>query len=721
MDFINQIEKVSPKKVSKRSYEQSIDDGRDQLNLILQNDKRNLTIGFDEMKNNMIQIHQSTQRLNRLNKYNLSIDKFDKIKEDINDFLNKQFKEFKYDEGTEILHDFPLCKFFSETFNKFAKINSILYPIFNNCKKIKVNEFNKRRVIVSSIDYPISELEVEFFKQFSNKFGDYSGYFETLFKKDVNSKILNSSILRLSKSLKLIYLNKINDFDYKKEILKIVEFYDLCYVLEQINLNCNLIEVFNKCHDFALKFMKDEIFTNDNYDNIFKDIKFIETQDLIIDKKISEYLLNKDIKFFNDELIFNNFYNNQIEYFIQTTEFFFKEFVNEARDNENNKEIERIKNFKQLELKIKNKLNISIFEIVIDKIIKEFFANIERPNEDKLKEMIKFFNKLIKFLIDYDKIDSFFNIDYFNKKIEEDLNKYWNSIGFKRDICRHFVYYLDYKLKNIVKFKNRNKIDNEINKLIKSIEIIISKFNLNKQIIFRKLYLNQFIQRMINSLFNCNFTIFTNICDCEKDIILKLDEIFKKFNFEDKLIKSFKEIEKSFLNFKKFKELNNIDNDKFSIIGLPNEFNLNNEINQEDKILIPKEINKLIKEYIKFIRNKFKQEFKTDNKIGFKLSYLNSKMTLKFELDTNEEIEINCNFYQGLILNLFNEIEELKDIEICEKLKLSFEVVLKNLKILNDEKNFSILVKNGDKWMINSELKITERIKNSNNVINIKR
>lgn len=723
MEFINQIERI-PNDVSKRTHDQLIGDGKDQLDLILETDKRNLTIEFKEIENNMIEIHQSTQRLNRLNKFNQLMNKseIDKIKDGIQEFLDTEFKEFKYDEGIEILNEFPLCKFFNETFKKFQKINLVLYPIFNNCKKNQIkdnNNNNKRRIIVSKIDYSISELEIEFYKQFSNKFGNYSGNIETLFKKDDNSKILNNSILRLSKSLKLIYLKKINKTDYEKELFKIIEFYDLCYILERINFDCNLIEVFNKCHQFALKFINDEIFTNDNSDNIFEDIKFIETQDSIINKVISENLIIEDVKFFNDELIFDNLYSNQIEYFIKITDIFFKEISNEFKDN--NILNEKIENFKELEIKIKNKLNISIFEIVINKIINEFFKNIVKVNEDKLKEMIKFFNNFNKFLIEYDKIDQIFKIGYFNRIIEGELNRYLKLIGIKRDICRHFVYYLDYKLKNIVKLKNRNNIENGINNLIKGIEIIVNKFPINKQIIFRKLYLNQFIQRMINSLFSSDFTLFINICDCEKDIILKLDKIFEKINFEDKLIKSFNEIIKSHKYFKEFQELNNNNNNDNIIIGLSNKFKLNNDDDDVNEGLIPKDINKKIKEYNKFIRNKFKEEFKNENKINIKLSYSISKMNIRFNVNENEEIEINCNFYQGLILNLFNENDELNENEICDRLQLNFDIVLKNLKILNDERNYSILVKNGDdKWKINLNFEISGRLKNSNNVINIK-
>ncbi|KAG0679153.1 hypothetical protein C6P40_003478 [Pichia californica] len=736
--------------LNNHSLEEDYLKNREESNLLIRSTISYLSQDFDILSNDLLKTHEYAQRLSRIGKSKM-INQYielniDRIKNNIKELIINSFNSFNNNNSNEFFTEFPLCNFFEIAYTDFKLINIALYPIFNGIRcSFTGNKYDRIRmdkpssnIALSSNGYPITELEGEFCRQLILLYGITP--IDQLYGKNENSKLIDLSISRLCKSLKSLYLKEINDDNkIELEIYKISNFFILGNKLKSCGANIDIDNIFFKCHIYVLKSIKNKLFTKDHYDSIFDDIKYIENK--IILRIISTIKFNKNFKniiHFNDKNIISLIFNDNIEFFnniiIRFYHSLFEYFENKDELNDINKEFklkERLNILIELDNKFKNefKNEFSLIENGAKELVNEFFNSIDLINEEKFKDISKLFDKLILFISKINSIYSIFKIKEPIKQFKIQLIKYWEK--FNKNFEDHYSHYIDHKLKLIVKSKDRNKLEIEIKKLSKNLEIIFPYIEFNEN--FKKMYKIQFLQRMLNSIYESNFTLFTNICDCENEMCKKLDNLFKISNNFNNLsfLKILKDIKKSRLNFIEFKKFKN--NNKISIIGLPNNlkfiknnylpFNYDKNYNNNEKNLknsylkLPSNIKSDIKDFKNFLKlNENSNDKLKDSKLLLELNYSYSRMLIDFTLNDGTICHLDCNFYHGMILSLFNEFNILNENEIAKKLNLLLNITIKYLNNLKSSK-CPILKNIENDWMIDENFKITDKIKRANNTI----
>lgn len=251
---------------------------------------------------------------------------------------------------------------------------------------------------------------------------------------------------------------------------------------------------------------------------------------------------------------------------------------------------------------------------------------------------------------------------------------------------------------------------------------------------------------MLNTLFDSSFTLYTNITDCELEAMKIIDTFTRDYQYGDSFMSMFGQINTAVGRNREFKKSlkgeNHISMKDVTVAGLPDFLNFfqgdkekkigriessleNNTV--EKKMKLPTEMNNYLREYRSFLKTELKKESNPgyNGKLLIQLNYGLSKMTIDYALDDDSIIHINCNMYHGMILSLFNNIQDdeavLKDEEIANKLNIPLELVIKSLNALKNPKHPILSNESGDvhRWKINKDFQLSEKAKNSDYTITI--
>lgn len=629
---------------------------------------------------------------------------------------------------------YPIIMFYDCLCRDFEPFSIIMYPLFHglgismeteNLPRIKqsLSKFDKIKQL-SSIGYPISEIHL------------YTNYLLLRYVHDHSEKLYHIGNPRMKLSNQTV---KILIADFREELndetsdsfdnLKIMNVFQVAlYITKSIN-DQSLLNMLIKAVIQGCKTVQSELYVKDNEFKVFLKLDRIIRR--VQDFMAMLFQLDPEFDFEIYETIKVIFQSDHL-YIINTIcllyKALFEKSVEQVDDCEKN-------------LKIGMKLfqlwgQSRILTDAITKFMEELADSIGAVNEDKLKDMVKYFDSLTKILKRLVEIEGL-NLDDNNDTLcnifmKLRINK-WNS-RFKRDFIGHYAYYLDYKLKNIPKSKDRTRLENSIQDLIESFKIVYSNLNVNQKIRFKKRYLTLLVQRLLNTLFDNNEALGINICDCEEDFGAQFDQLNQTYfnnEFEHDVSKTIKDLVYSYTKFQEYNKLRHEDEDEnFQIIGLNNLYNLNQDVrNGHVPIMaLSKHEIDVIKEYKKWIKKELINDkvVMNSSKIKLDLDYALSKYEIQFDISSNEDddegevVTLVVNMYQGMILQLFNKYSELNADKISELLHLDVVLVNKHLGVLGNKKN-QLLIRNDDnKWTVNDGFKVSDKVRSSGGVVVIK-
>lgn len=321
------------------------------------------------------------------------------------------------------------------------------------------------------------------------------------------------------------------------------------------------------------------------------------------------------------------------------------EFVNDYKINE------------QYKISGDRKWNIyDDWPVVFKKYIKDTIDSIE-INEKSLKSVVEFIEK---FIFEVDRLKNKIKIDKIDV-IKETTGHVNNKI--KKDLSMHYLHYINYKIKNIIKYNNRNLMEKELRKLTEGVMLMKQILGYNKVNIMETRYESLLFNRMIEVMKNRNEILEVNWMDCEIEMI-------KSFGYNKDILREIK-------NSKNLKEgwdkCNEREFDDIILIfKYNNNFDNYNIWNRKGNNRMKLNL-KLRNEIKKFYRRNFNHLESNKRKIIFKIDYFNSIMEVKY----GEDCQIECNSYEGMILE--NLDDGMKEVDIVNKLDIEMEIVKRSI------------------------------------------
>jgi hypothetical protein len=659
--------------------------------------------------------------------------------------INHIFINFQYvekDDDDEICI-FPLQLFYNQLCNEFEILAKAMYPLFHglsttieteNLPKFK-NSLSKLEKFkqLNSTGYPVSEIQYFLCQIFLTYCHDHN---EKLYHTTSDKmKLANKTVSKLCMNFQLILNPDNEDHDYISELNQICSLYKIGFYLENLTDNLALLTMINKSFFYSCENIKKKLYEEKDQrstflkleliffkiHHIFKTINSLNSKNSIVSIMLDRvnvifqsdnaYLIDSIAHLYDLMIVSENTEtNNGIE------EEKYQENDDDDFENINEKNVRiAFQFFKSMDW------DLEIWDIAVDKFTEQLYSKIDTPNEDKLKEMVKFFDQLFENLIKLSKFKIFYKRELVKSYCELIIESWSNH--FKRDFIGHYVYYLDYKLKNLPKSKDRIKLEYSIQQLIQSFSLIFPNLSTNQKLRFKKRYFTLLIQRMLNTLFQSEENLFINICDCEEDFGNQLDKFYKiNFDENDEINNIIKDMIYAYNKNEEFNENYKYPYDEYSninIIGLNKKYDLNSD--NIERIALSNKENTILKDYKKWIKKCLVNEKRLlgSTKIKLELNYEYSKFEFNYNLTNGSSIILICNMYQGLILQLFNDYDNLGINKISELLSMQDEIVKKNLEILSSKRN-PILLQKGDEWVINDEFEIHDKIKHLSGSLVIK-
>lgn len=578
--------------------------------------------------------------------------------------------------------DYPLYEFFERCSKIIDKKYSKYYPYANGISDIKTLGYEKR--------FRLNDKEI------SCKLGD-AGYPESQFKyikcmafmkyciepgndrlfaiSSPKLRLMNKSIVALCEDMKKIVRNVGNIQDNYE---KITRFFKFCSMLQR-STEMNILSLFAKAYSHVCTEVCEDLRNIGGCEIMLKRAQRYSDKLESIEHEFKIKLEFDITKVHNKSIL----YYENVDLISQLFEDLIMGYIEADRDMIQRQitSYEKLEwPFQPIELAFKNAIVRKIMQVPI-------------PHANRLKDWVSYIDKLLKL----NNIFAFLKVPSIRleKQFGLLLQEKWNKISDK-DLTGHLAHYFDYKLKNLPRYKDRNKLENELKFLTSCIKYHISNFSLSERVKFQRRYIAMYVQRMISTLFEADFNIYINISDCENEVI---DAMVKYLD-----IKEISEIQDNFMkSYDYFKQYNTLTGS--FIIGLPKEYG----VEDTEKMALPLHMGLELKEYKRWIRDKLR----INKKFKLELNNWMSRVEIDYTTDTGGTARIDCNLYQGMILRLFDEErdEELAADAISEKLNIiDGNVTLKNLRMLSDEKA-PILKETGGKWSINKEFAITEKQK----------
>ncbi|ODQ49461.1 hypothetical protein PICMEDRAFT_9925 [Pichia membranifaciens NRRL Y-2026] len=705
------------------------DDGKANVNSILANDQKHITSSLDDIDNDLLRVHKAARRIYKWSSSQSVYDHGNEILENtkryIPSLLEKSYRDFNYD-GKELLTIFPICKFYQEVWNHFKFAESALYPICHGLNRsvhnrVKVSKPNNI-IALNSISYPVTEIQILVCQIFIDKFVHANG--DKLYGMQEFDGALDASVSRLCKSLKALLLKELSTKDALKESNKVVQFYLFLNMLERNNNNQEvLLPIFQKSYFHTLKTIKRLIYTDVYYDTIFEKLEYIKNFEHSFTTTLSLALNDPLLTVFNGDE-FKILFAQDREFLSSTISTLFLKFFNNLDNEKVRNQLGAVKKFYEA-----HGFDETDWTIGALKFVSGLYQSLEIVNEDKLKEMVKLFTSLTEIASRIDMFSRISSFAYVKDLFQEELKTYWSK--FKRDFAGHYAFCLDYKLKLVSKSKDRNKLENELEKMQVGLKTILGLMNTNSKVKFKRMYVTQFVQRMLGSLLNADFTLYTNISDCELEMCTVLDDVCKGYHYGEPMLEAYQLVQESYKRYKEFgkylseNDLNHSGIDEIDMVGLPEVLNLSTPFTeiQFNNMVLPLEMGQMMKEFKRFYKNELRRSRRySEGKLIIQPNYHYSRMTIDYTPPNGIVCHINCNMYQGMILTLFDDDGSengLVDTDIATKLNIPIDIVLRCLNALGSTK-FPILVKSGDhNWKINIDLEIPQKVINSGNTVTI--
>ncbi|GAV28375.1 hypothetical protein PMKS-001846 [Pichia membranifaciens] len=704
------------------------DDGKANVISILTNDQNYIMSRMDEVENDLLKVHRAARRIYKWSSsqsvYDHGTEILEKTKTYIPSLLEKLYKDFNYD-GREFLTIFPICKFYQEVWGYFKFAESALYPICHglNRSQNRVKVCKPDSIIaLNSINYPVTEIQILVCKMFVNKFVHTNA--DKLYGMQEFDGALDASVSRLCKSLKALLMKELNADDAVNELNKVIQFYLLLNMLEKNTNNQEfLVSIFQKSYFHTLKSIKRLIYTENYYQTVFETLEYIKGFECHLTNTLSLALNDPILTVFDGDQ-FRTLFSEDTEFLSSTISTLFFKLFNDFDNEEVRNQLGAVKQFYEA-----HGFNESDWKIGALKFVSGLYQSLEIVNEDKLKEMVKLFTSLTEKAGKIELISKIPIFAYVKDLFQEELKIYWSK--FKRDFAGHYAFCLDYKLKLVSKSKDRNKLENELEKMQVGMRTILGLMNTNSKVKFKRMYVTQFVQRMLGSLLHADFTLYTNISDCELEMCTVLDKVCKGYHYGEPMLEAYRLVQESYKRYKEFgrylseNDSNHKGIDEIDMVGLPEVLNLtapSTEI-QFNKMVLPPGMEQVLKEFRRFYKNELRRSRRSsEGKLIIQPNYSYSRMTIDYTLPNGTACHINCNMYQGMILTLFDDDGSengLVDTDIATKLNIPIDIVLKSLNALGGTK-FPILVNSGDhKWKINIDLVIPQKVINSGHTVTI--
>ncbi|KAH3669095.1 hypothetical protein WICMUC_005059 [Wickerhamomyces mucosus] len=301
-----------------------------------------------------------------------------------------------------------------------------------------------------------------------------------------------------------------------------------------------------------------------------------------------------------------------------------------------------------------------INEIIIDDeslTLREQLKQDEGKKSKIVTIAIDYIGQVIKLKAKYDTILNYFQNDpILQRNIENSFIEILNSKGTK--ISEYLSYFIDEFIK---KSKERN--DDEIEEFLNS-SIIIFRFIKDKDL-FEKFYKNHLAKRLLKNSNDLEKLLISTIKnEIGSSFTLKLEGMFKDMNISKDLSAKF--------NHKNF-QINILTKTFWPIQPNPSEI-----------ILTP---------VLESLQKQFNQYY-SDLYSGRNLSWLYNFGTIDIRIKFNKKIhELNCPTYCGIIILLFEDIEELTFKQIKELTKIPNSDLIRSLLSISVAPRTRILTK----------------------------
>lgn len=614
---------------------------------------------------------------------------FEKLEFKIRSLLADKYNELRY-EPTGVVY--PIVVFFESIREKIVPYERVFYFKYHGLTKIRRFKFSQqlskldeieRYPVLDSFGYAVTEIFLvfcylfgEYLKFDSNRVRGFSEY----------ADLINKTYMKVQERM-VAAVEENGGSELIETFVKGLA--ELCLIgseVGKINKDVDIVAFVEECYMKGCKRIVDNICEK----LVDDDIEFFHVIEERLNKckEINEKLKDEEIPLIDVSRIAVFVSNKRME-----TRRSLRNIIIDAYWKQ---DVSRL--MKVVEVCRKKGMEIELdWSDVEEESYMELLLSVEIPNEDKLKNMVRYFDGINEVL---NNLKVFENVSFMSlTKTSKIFTTLWVN-NFKRDIPNHLVFYMDYKLKNMVKLKDRNKFEVELVKVLSIAKFVLNPLNRNEKIKFRRKYLSLYVQRMINSLFEDDFTIYTNVCDCESEIARNLDTVYSTQAISEL---KFSKIHKDMVHAHDIYECTKsqvrvkvIGMKRIEELGAVNEEN-DNEVKLEEGIVVA------MKEYKKVLKRELKNRKVVvgDTKIRLELSFRHSK----FELDYGGVV-IKCNLYQYLILRKFNDVPDGVTIgtdEFVRWLGINKKIVERELSCLSNVKT-PLLVKNENGWKVNEEL-----------------
>ncbi|TID30289.1 hypothetical protein CANINC_001169 [Pichia inconspicua] len=611
---------------------------------------------------------------------------FEKLELKIKAMLKDKYKRLREEKPGE---RYPIVVFFETVKAEIKPYEDVFYLKYHGMTTIKRMRFSQRLSNLDEVDrYPVLNsfgyAATEIFLVFCYCFGTYMRFasdridgfddycsliektytkFQELMVTAVESRSGSRSLDTFVNSLKDLYLigSEVGKID---KYVDIVEFFQECYKRVCRKIVENLCQVVNDEDTLFFKALKERMSRCEEINEKLKNEGFplIEVERIVVFAATKKKRINQTLR----NIILDCYSKQDIKPLLEVTELCASDDISPDWSDAS--------------------------ERAFTKILK----NVNIPNEDKLKEMVKYFdsvNEVLKKLQIFEQIT-----DMSLRDQTYAFESLWKN-NFRRDILNHLAFYADYKLKNMIKLRDRNKFEEELEKVSRVSKFLLELLERNNKIKFRRKYLTLYIQRMVNSLFEDDFTIYTNVCDCEYKMMRCLDIVYAKqaigevnfVNIHEEMVKAHEIYERTKLQV------------PAKVIGMKHVEDIgsvNEEGDSEGKL--ENEIISVMKEYKRVLKKELKElrVISSDTKVKLELSFRYSKFDLDYE-----GVIVRCNLYQCLILRMFNEFNDGVEIDIEEFVKnlgFSRKSIERELAFLSSAKT-PVLVCGSKGWKINED------------------
>jgi len=532
-----------------------------------------------------------------------------------------------------------------------------------------------------------------------------------IIKENKLNNIKNVNITpELDKVFNLLKINRLDDFDEWIYIIFICHTYDLyeyCIELSKKSSNYDELSI-KKVNEIFLVNDFEEVHFNSLFHIIREDYKIDKTQeyDFLKDNNINIDLLNKELLNFNCNYQINNNYKNNI---------IIDDLIKlNIKDN-----IINNKNFNYLE--VNNEfINDDDFDYIKNYNNICLISPVGTGKTATIKKLIQYWNNKY---IEYYKQNNFnvnLNLNILcisslislGDKLCKDLNEF-NIINYKDIKPYQYNNYdnLNISLEQLYLLSNNYDII-----IIDEITSFISRFLSKTNIKISNNY-----YALLNLFKNCNHIIFCDALFCE-DTYLLTSKLFNCNNNRSLFYynKNNKCKDKIINNYLYDKNFNNLDN----IISFINKFNINDNINNNESILICSDsakISNLIynyfidnyknkNDYFELItKDKYNKEFVNNCNETFNNKCVIYSPKITYGID----IQINYNeifvIYKGKSINSYLMLQQISRSRKCKNINI--------LSLFNNNKNNVLKFKYFKKQYINN---IKNNNENAYNLINDK-